>query len=63
MVKSECFGTDKVLGDPMAELPTPYAECVGCPSNEGCYYEYGQLSKKHEIARQIRESGTWRGPT
>jgi len=60
MVKSECFGTDRVLGDPAAELPTPYAECVNCPSNEECYYAYGRLSKSEEVSRQIGEYGIWR---
>ena len=61
-MKKECFGTDKVLGDLSAELPTPHPDCVKCSVNTNCYYKYGQLSKQQEVSRIIKESGTWQGP-
>jgi len=56
---SECFATVKVLGDPTAELPTPNPDCVECAVNMNCHIEYGKISKRQEVERVIKETGTW----
>jgi len=59
-LSKECFGSDKVKGDLMGEIPKPHLDCVDCPINTECYYEYGKADKKGEVSRLIKKHGTLR---